>query len=172
MPSWLLCLLREIKKSDNSRGSNGNTFWLFLYISRIHWSSISVFAITNPQYTVLLKLNPWDKTLSLENRFDCLKEVCRYYDNVIPIIIDVSKCRNLDWTEDWDAETPLVRKYIKNMAYVYSSEESYWEYFARAYPEAQHHIVDAKRVKYPISGTLIRVMETLEEKQKWMVWNK
>ena len=120
----------------------------------------------------VLRLNPGDESLLLENRFNCLKEVCKYYDNVVPILIDVSKCRNPDWTENWDAETPLVRKYIKNMTYVYSSEENYWEYFFRAYPEAEHRIVDARREKYPISGTLIRAMNTLEEKQKWMVWNK
>ena len=120
----------------------------------------------------ILKLNPKDETLLLENRFNCLKEVCKYYDNVIPVMIDVSKCRNPDWSEDWNAEAPLVRKYIKNMTYVYSSEESYSDYFAHAYPEAEHHIVDAKREKYPISSTLIRAMETLEEKQKWMVWNE
>ncbi|MBO4516651.1 hypothetical protein J5751_04455 [bacterium] len=55
------------------------------------------------------------------------------------------------------------------MTYVYSSEESYSDYFAHAYPEAEHHIIDAKRKKYPISGTLIRAMNSLEEKQKWMV---
>lgn len=118
----------------------------------------------------ILKLDPWDKMLSVESRFACLKEVCNHYDNVIPIIIDVSRCRNPDWTENWDAETPLVREYIPRMTYVYSSEECYSEYFAHAYPEAEHHIVDAKRKKYPISGTLIRAMKTLDEKKEWMVW--
>lgn len=113
-----------------------------------------------------------DKMLSLEYRFECLKRVCSVYDNVKPIIIDVKKCKNPDWTEDRDAETPLVRQYIPKMTYVYSSEESYSDYFAHAYPEAEHHIIDAKRKKYPISGTLIRAMNSLEERQKWMVWTK
>ena len=113
-----------------------------------------------------------DEMMSLENRFECLKKVCSVYDNVIPIIIDVKNCKNPDWTEDWDAETPLVREYIPKMTYVYSSEESYSDYFAHAYQEAEHHIVDAKRKKYPISSTLIRAMGTLEEKQKWLVWTK
>ena len=33
------------------------------------------------------------------------------------------------------------------MDFVYSSEPSYSEYFSRAYPEATHVIVDAKRIK-------------------------
>ena len=53
--------------------------------------------------------------------------------------------------------------------YVYSSEPSYGEYFARAYPEAEHVIVDAQRVHYPISGTLIRAMKEIKERKKWMV---
>ena len=55
------------------------------------------------------------------------------------------------------------------MDYVYSSEPQYGEYFSRAYPEATHIIVDEKRKTYPISGTMIRAMEVLEDRQKWMV---
>ena len=51
---------------------------------------------------------------------------------------------------------------------VYSSEESYGEYFKRAYPEAIHRLVDVKRIHYPISGTKIRKMEK-EDKKIWMV---
>lgn len=120
----------------------------------------------------IMKIHWDDEMLSLENRFECLQRVCSVYNNVKPIIIDVKDCKNLDWTEDWEAETPLVRQYIPRMTYVYSSEESYSDYFSHAYPEAEHHIIDAKRKKYPISGTLIRAMDTLGEKQKRLVWTK
>lgn len=81
------------------------------------------------------------------------------YDNVIPIILDVKKCRKDDCTEDWDAETPLVRHVVGNkLDAVYSSEVSYGDYFKRAYPEAKHILVDPERIKYPISGTKIRDM--------------
>lgn len=79
-------------------------------------------------------------------------------------VVDISS----DEVDCWDAETPLVREHVPHMDYVYSSEPSYGEYFARAYPEAKHVIVDEKRVHYPISATMIRAMKTLEEKQEWM----
>ena len=118
----------------------------------------------------ILENYQWNKeSLQPQKRFECLQKVCSLYDNVEPIIIDVKDCKHPDWTEDRDAETPLVRKFIPEMTYVYSSEESYWDYFKRAYPEAEHHIVDAKRKKYPISGTMIRAMDTLKEQEEWMV---
>ena len=55
------------------------------------------------------------------------------------------------------------------MDFVYSSEPSYGAYFARAYPEARHIIVDAERKTYPISSTLIRAMQEMEKQKKWMV---
>ena len=81
----------------------------------------------------------------------------------------IPKLRLPNGEEDWDAETPLVRQYVPKMDYVYSSEPGYGEYFSRAYPEATHVIVDAKRQHYPISSTMIRAMKLLEEKAKWMV---
>ena len=72
--------------------------------------------------------------------------------------------------EDWDAETPLVRKLLGNhLDAVYSSEPSYGEYFARAYPEAVHRLVDVPRIHYPISGTMIREMNDEEERKEWMI---
>jgi HTH-type transcriptional repressor of NAD biosynthesis genes len=107
--------------------------------------------------------------LSVESRTAVIKEVCGRYPNVRFIIIDVAKCRHADGSEDWDAETPLVLEKCGHLDSVYSSEPSYDSYFKRAYPGAQHVIVDAKRLRYPISGTMIRNMKTLEDKQKGIV---
>jgi HTH-type transcriptional repressor of NAD biosynthesis genes len=52
---------------------------------------------------------------------------------------------------------------------VYSSEESYGDYFARAYPEAVHRLVDIHRIRYPISGTMIRNMTAREEREAWTI---
>lgn len=106
--------------------------------------------------------------LSVKSRAERCREVCKLYDNVEFRIVDVADCKYEDGSEDWDAETPLVRKYIPKMDYVYSSEPSYGEYFSRAYPEAEHIIVDAKRKRYPISSTMIRAMSIMEGKE-WMV---
>ena len=107
--------------------------------------------------------------LSVFQRLKQLRRIEAMYPNVEIRVIDCSTLKRPDGTEDWDAETPLVRHYLPKIDYVYSSEPEYDEYFSRAYPEAEHVIVDAERIKYPISGTLIRAMETLEEKEKWMV---
>jgi len=107
--------------------------------------------------------------LKVESRIKQLEKVCELYPNVSFQIINDDYCRNPDGTENWDAETPLVRQFVPYMNYVYSSEPSYGEYFSRAYPEATHRIVDEKRITYPISATLIRAMQTMEEKELWMV---
>lgn len=114
------------------------------------------------------KENP-DPLWSVENRTKQLQKVCALYPNVEFGIIDDNLCRAPDGTIDWDLETPLVRQYIPKMDYVYSSEPGYDAYFKRAYPEAKHVIVDEKRERFPISGTMIRAMNLLEEKEKWMV---
>jgi len=110
-----------------------------------------------------------DKTLDVAERLQQLKRVCGLYPNVDAWSVDVKDLKLPDGSEDWDAETPLVRMYVPKMDYVYSSEPSYSEYFARAYPEAKHIIVDAKREKHPISSTMIRAMKLLEDKKEWMV---
>ena len=107
--------------------------------------------------------------LSIENRIEQAGKICSLYDNVDFRVIDCLNLKKPDGTEDWDAETPLVRKYVPHMDYVFSSEPQYSEYFSRAYPEAKHIIVDAERKHYPISSTMIRAMKIMEDKEKWMV---
>ena len=110
-----------------------------------------------------------DKELQVDSRIDQLKRVCELYDNVEFKIIDDAYCRTPEGVNDWWMETAIIREWIPVMDYVYSSEPSYDKFFREAYPEAEHIIVDEKRIKYPISGTMIRAMKILEEKQKWMV---
>ena len=108
--------------------------------------------------------------LSVETRKKKVIELASNYPNAIPVFIDVTNCKYSDGTEDWDAETPLVREVVgEHLDAVYSSEESYGEYFKRAYPEATHRLVDVKRKHYPISGTMIRNMRRKEEREQWMV---
>lgn len=111
--------------------------------------------------------------LSVEERKRKMLLLCEKYQNIaniIPSVIDCSKLKYPNGEEDWDAETPIVRGILGNqLDAVYSSEESYGEYFSRAYPEAVHRLVDVKRIHYPISGTAIRNMETEKERLGWMV---
>ena len=112
---------------------------------------------------------------------------------ILPIKIDISKCRHPNGKENWDAETPLVIEKItalnKNLTfngasirngtfnqgqpfdYVYSSEPSYSDYFKRAYPFAKHIIIDTARVAVPISATMIRNMDA-ETAKKYITFDK
>lgn len=111
--------------------------------------------------------------LSVEERTRQMKIICgdaKLTARVIPCLIDISNLRLPDGSEDWEAETPLVRKIVGDrLDAVYSSEESYGEYFRRAYPEAEHRLVDVKRIHYPISGTAIREMKDKKERARWIV---
>lgn len=113
--------------------------------------------------------NPDDPTLMIDYRIEQGRRVCSMYPNVDFVVIDVLDLKLPNGDEDWDAETPLVRRYVPKMDFVYSSEPEYGAYFSRAYPEATHIIVDAERRSYPISSTMIRAMTVLEDKEKWMV---
>lgn len=121
---------------------------------------------------MILKRHPED-WLSVEERARQLDKICKeaaQYAEVISVLIDITRLRLPDGSEDWEAETPLVRDVVGNqLDAVYSSEEGYGEYFERAYPEAVHRLVDVKREHYPISGTQIREMETEGEREFWII---
>ncbi len=94
-----------------------------------------------------------DASLNYKERFNTIKEVCRekFGDKVEVKLIDITTCKSLDGTEDWDKETPLVLEAMGIMDAVYSSEISYGAYFERAYPWAVHVLVDPPREVWPIS---------------------
>lgn len=97
---------------------------------------------------------------------EMLKNKC---SNILVRIIDVAGCITPEGTEDWEAETPLVRTVCgPQIDAVYGSEESYGKYFKEAYPEAEYRLVDKDRVVEPISATMIRNMKD-EEKKKWII---
>lgn len=115
------------------------------------------------------KDHPQQTYLSIESRIAQLEKVCKMYPNINYHIVDCKLLRQEDGSEDWDAETPLVRQYLPHIDYVFSSEPSYDAYFKRAYPEATHIVVDSKREKVDISATRIRNMIDEKERQLWMV---
>ena len=113
--------------------------------------------------------NSSDDFLSYEYRLERLNNIAKQYDNVEIATIDVTQLKLADGSEDWDAETPLVIAITGKMDAVYSSEPSYDDYFKRAYPWAEHILVDPPRITYPISGTQIRSMKNKGEKEQWML---
>lgn len=112
--------------------------------------------------------HPWEPDLSIRNRIAQLKRAAAMFPNVEWHIIDCWNLRKPDGTEDWDAETPLVREVLPHIDYVFSSEPDYDGYFEKAYPEAEHVIVDVDRDEVPISATMIRNMKQ-EDRKQWMV---
>ena len=96
------------------------------------------------------------KLLSIETRWAITQKVAKMYDNVTPVLIDVTDLKLPDGTEDWDAETPLVLEQCGRLNAAFSSEPKYDDYFQRAYPWAKHVLIDPPRIVYPISGTLLR----------------
>ena len=120
----------------------------------------------------ILRQHP-ETWLSVEERTKQLGRICRdnaHLAHIIPALVDISTLRLPDGSEDWDAETPLVRSILGNrLDAVYSSEPSYEEYFHRAYPEAEHRLVDARRIHYPISGTMIRGMSDEGTREQWII---
>lgn len=84
-----------------------------------------------------IKKDHCEEWLSVEERIRRLDKICAdasQYAKVIPVHIDITKLRLPDGSEDWDAETPLVRNVLGNrLDAVYSSEESYDDYFKRAF---------------------------------------
>ena len=111
--------------------------------------------------------------LSVEERKRQMYKMCEEIGRMaelVPTLIDISGLRLSDGSEDWEAETPLVRKVLGyQLDAVYSSEESYGEYFRHAYPEAVHRLVDVERIHYPISGTAIRDMDSREQRLQWII---
>ena len=111
---------------------------------------------------------PGEKYVSAEYRWERLCGLCLEFDNVYPAKIDISGMLTPEGQEDWDQETPVVKSICGRIDAVYSSEPSYGEYFARAYPGAVHRIVDFERKAVPISGTEIRGMDE-KERIRWII---
>ena len=60
--------------------------------------------------------------LSIASRIAQASRICALYDNVDFHVINCMNLKKPDGTEDWDAETPLVRQYVPHMDYVFSSD--------------------------------------------------
>ena len=116
----------------------------------------------------ILKDKEMAKWLSPEEREKAIKKACSKLDNVIVESVDITYCKNLDGSEDWEAETPLVLNVCGHLDAVYGSELSYAEYFSKAYPDAEYVMIDVQRKIVPISGTMIRAMNE-EERKKWVI---
>lgn len=106
--------------------------------------------------------------LTLKHRINHIKEIVKDMDNVRFFVVDVSSCFDENGEELWDMETPMVIEKTGELDAVYGSEESYADYFERAYPRAEYRLVDTARVNVPVSATMIRAMNETEA-SKWVV---
>ena len=105
-----------------------------------------------------------------ENRIRKIREVCERFGNVRFEILDCSVMHRKAIEEGmdlWDSETQYVMDTVGPFQAVYSSEPQYGDYFKRAYPFAEHILIDPPRIHVPISGTKIREMNK-EEAAGWL----
>lgn len=109
--------------------------------------------------------------LSLDFRKEIVKEISQQFDNVIPAFIDVTELKLPDGSEDWDAETPLVIDICGKLDAAFSSEPRYNDYFERAYPWADHILIDPPRIVYPVSGTFLRTYGEQGNKKRFLRCN-
>ena len=110
-----------------------------------------------------------EEWLSVKSREDHIRKACEKFDNVEVVVIDTTKCKNSDGTENWDMETPLVLNACGNLDAVFGSEPDYGDYFKRAYPGAKYVQIDVERKRFPISATMIRNMKSSKEREKWII---
>ena len=130
---------------------------------------VILFAESAEEREILVSL-PETDYLTPEARAAALQAACATLPNVQ---FRVLNCREIygDGKPDWDAETPYVLRTVGDFQAVYSSEPSYGDYFQRAYPFAEHVLIDVPRKHVPISGTAIRNM-TREQAQCWLPTEK
>ena len=110
-----------------------------------------------------------EKWLQRDDREKHIRKACKKFDNVEVIVIDTTKCKNPDGTENWDMETPLVLNACGKLDAVFGSEPDYGDYFKRAYPGAEYVQIDVERKNVPISATMIRNMKSSKEREKWII---
>ncbi len=84
------------------------------------------------------------------------------------LIIDCDKFQK-NGMEDWYAEADHIRETAGRIDMVFSSEHGYDYFFKKAYPGAQHIIVDPDRTTFPISATKLRAMKDIDEQMEWLV---
>ena len=110
-----------------------------------------------------------EKWLQRDDREKHIRKACEKFENVEVVVVDTTKCKNFDGTENWDMETPLVLEKCGKLDAVFGSEPDYGDYFKRAYPGAKYVQIDVERKRFPISATMIRNMKNDKEREKWII---
>ena len=129
------------------------------------------FANSEEEIEILRKQDSvWFDLLDAKSRIEAIKRECEKYANVEFAILDCDIMHRqaiADGTDLWDSETQYVLDTVGEFQAVYSSEPEYDAYFKRAYPFAEHRLIDPPRIHVPISGTSIRAMSE-SEAVKWL----
>lgn len=87
------------------------------------------------------------------------------FPNIIVHSVDCSSLNYSAGKTTWETEAEVVKQLIGEFEVVFSSERSYTTIFNKLYPTAKHIIVDADRIAFPISGTMVRNMTAMEAYQ-------
>jgi len=92
--------------------------------------------------------------LSDELRMSWLGYTFAKYPNIHIInVVDADGAEDYNWSKGAE----LIKRQIgEKIDIVFSSEHAYDVYFTKNFPEAEHWVIDAERIKVPISATRIR----------------
>ena len=110
-----------------------------------------------------------DKYLLIDSRIKQIYKAAKGFDNVIPIVIDISSTILPSGEDDLAAQTPMVLQAIgERIDAIYGSDPSYAEYYSSAYPFAEYRLLDPDRKLIHISGIELRNM-SLEDRKEWII---
>lgn len=95
------------------------------------------------------------KELPWRMRLRWLSMITNDMENVKVLAVEDTAESDMDY--NWKKGSDDIKKAIgKEINVVFGSEESYAPIFEKLYPNAEYHLIDSKREKFPISATKIR----------------
>ena len=86
--------------------------------------------------------------IPVADRLSWIGKTLKDIDNIEILTID-----DYGWA---DGSAKIIKAIPEKITHIFSSEESYGEYFNRYYPDAEHIVIDNERSDRSISGTMIR----------------
>lgn len=111
---------------------------------------------------------PNDPMLRLDYRVRQLFKVCGYFDNVIPVVLDISDCVDDDGQEDWTKEVPRILKTCGGqLDAVYGSKPKYTDYYKEAYPYSVYRCLDPEHKFINVTASALRNMP-IKERKEWL----
>lgn len=112
--------------------------------------------------------HPDDPMLTLAFRAEQFFKVCGYFNNVVPVILDISDCVDEYGKEDWTKEVPrIVKACGGQLDAVYGSKPKYTDYYKEAYPYSVYRCLDPEHKFINVTASALRNMP-IKERKEWL----